>query len=172
VKDNALADREELQILWSLYGEYSETARKPVGSLKPQVAALCCAIDLAKLTSLPPLESTREMLIQAIEKNRKKLDEVSLEQIAKLWSPDQIKSFTPSESELRDLVKAFPALFPLTWTCLRIQESGVTTGWHDEFRMKTGFSASLPYAPRAIARQIFDEYTARRICSKVPLGMG
>jgi hypothetical protein len=161
----ASSDREELDVLWWLFGNYSTGAKKHLNALKPHEAALCAGTEVADLTRVPSYEGVREMASKAAETNRKSesLKPARLELIVKQWNDSEMKSLIPKEDQAQALVKAYPSLFPLTWLASRIVESGVKTGWADEFEKKTGIDTSNEFGPATVARQVFDERVAQRI---------
>jgi hypothetical protein len=168
LQSQAESDREELEILWWLYGDYSKTAKKHLKLLNSFEAALCAGTELADITSVPPVESVREMLIKAVGGNRtrKTLKPARLNAIVKHWNDTMMKSLMPEDNGVQALVNEYPALFPLTWLVSRIIDSGVKTAWSDEFEKKTAIQLSFELAPETIARQVFNERVAQHICAR------
>jgi hypothetical protein len=56
----------------------------------------------------------------------------------------------------------YPAIFPLTWLCRRLQDSQGATGWAQEFEAKTRLDPAEKLDPNAIAVQAFRERIAQR----------
>lgn len=169
LENQARSDREELDVLWWLYGNYSAVAHRHLNSLKPYEAALCAGLEVADLTKVPSCESVRQMVAKAAEANRKSesLKSSRLESIVRQWNEPEMKSLAPQESEAQAFVKTYPTLVPLTWLVSRIVESGVKTGWADEFEKKTGIELSSEFGPTVIAKQVFDERVAQRIHQEI-----
>ena len=164
LENQAAHDREELNVMWWLYGNYSKVAQKQISSLRPYEAAFCAAKEIADLTQAPSYESVRQMVIKATEANRKteSLKASRLDLIVKQWNESEMRSLIP-ESDGQDFVRSCPAVVPLTWLVARIIDSGVKNNWADEFEKKTGISQSSEFTPGAIARQVFNERMTQRI---------
>jgi hypothetical protein len=160
------ADREELDVLWWLYNGFSETVNQPLITLSPAIAAICCGAEVADKVLIPPLESVRQMVLQATEKGRKEsgLSAVPLTEMAAQWKDEILSTLIPSSTGFQEIIKRFPPLFPLSWLCLRLQESQGSSGWSQEFKLKTSISASQSWEPKKIAAQAFNERIAQREC--------
>ena len=167
LEQNAAMDREELDVLWWLYNGFSETVDQPLIALAPGAAALCCAAEVVNRVISPPLETVRQMVLHASEKGRKKseLSALPLEQIVGQWEDRIWNLLAPTDADLGQLAQDFPALFPLSWLCLRLRDSQGTSGWNQEFTLKTGLDPTQSYRPAKIAFQAFNERVAQRIYS-------
>lgn len=167
LEQNAAMDREELDVLWWLHNGFSETVDQPLVALAPGVAALCCGAEVANQVITPPLETVRQMVLHASEKGREKseLSELPLEQMVGQWEDRIWNLLAPTDSDLRQVAQDFPALFPLSWLCLRLRDSQGTSGWNQEFTLKTGLDPTQSYRPGRIAFQAFNERVAQRIYS-------
>jgi hypothetical protein len=62
VSENMLVDREELQLLWWVFGRHSSSLRKPFTELVPGDAAFASAVEVGKSVLLPPMPATRDFL--------------------------------------------------------------------------------------------------------------
>lgn len=164
----AAADREELQVLSWLYNNYAETVGKPIAGLDPFEAALCCGLEIADLVSVPPLEGARQMVADAASKNRKRtgLKKITLAEVMGKLSHESKQGILPIDRIVRKLAQRYASLFPISWVCLRINDSGSPTGWEEEFRNKVGFAATESYSPEEIAGQVFSERIAQRKCEE------
>lgn len=160
----AAVDREELQVLSWLYNSYAETVSKPVAGLDPFEAALCCGLEIADLITIPPLEGVGQIVADAVSKNRKKADlkKISLSDVVGKFSQESNQAMLPADADVRNLVQQYASLFPVSWICLRVNDSGSPTGWEEEFRTKVGFQATKSFTPEEVARQIFNERVAQR----------
>lgn len=160
------ADREELDVLWWLYNGFSEIVNQPLIALSPAIAAICCGAEIADKVLLPPLESVRQMVLQATERGRKRsaLVAVPLTEIAAEWKEKILSTLIPTNTGPQEIIKRFPPLFPLSWLCSRLQESQGSPGWSQEFKLKTGIPASQSCEPGKIAMQAFNERIAQRVC--------
>ncbi len=167
LQEQAAQDREELQVLWWLYNNFSEIEKKPLSTLRPFEAALCCGVELGDLVRIPSLEGVRQMVKDAVTKNRNKkgLQKASLSNLIGQWTSTEKHYLVPKETESLNIVNQFPSLLPLTWICSRLINSGTTTGWEEEFEIKTGFSATENFDCETISVQVFNERIAQRISS-------
>jgi hypothetical protein len=108
------------------------------------------------------------MVADAVVRNRKKQDlkRITLVNVIEKLSRESKDALLSVDSDTRKLVQRFASLFPISWICLRISESGSTTGWEEEFQNKAGFSTTETYGPEVIARQVFNERVAQRECAR------
>jgi GTPase-associated system-like protein len=167
LEQQAAVDREELQVLSWLHNNYAETVGKSIADLDPFEAAMCCGIEVADMVRIPPIEGIRQMVADAVVRNRKKPDlkKITLVEVIEQLSRESQGALLSVDANVRKLVQRFAPLFPMSWICLRIGDSGSPTGWEEEFQNKAGFPATENYAPEVIARQVFNERVAQRECA-------
>lgn len=158
-------EREELDILWWLYNDFSERLSKPLTALGAGSAAICCGIEVADRVICPPLDSVRHMVAHAVEKGRNAPDsaETTLEQTVGQWEAGIYNLLVPATAEMQEFVRGFPILFPLTWLALRLHESQGSPTWHQEFESKTSISPKKSYRPAMISVQAFNESVALKM---------
>ncbi len=168
LRQEADVNREELDVLWWLYNGFSRTFDRPVVGLPSGVAALCCGAELADRVITPPLNNIRQMVLQAIDKKRKKseLSAQPLEKMVGQWDDKTWNLLAPSDTGLGQLTQDFPAVLPLSWLCLRLSQSQGAPGWNEEFKLKTGLDPARTYTPAELALQAFNERVAQRIYSE------
>jgi GTPase-associated system helical domain len=159
------ADREELDVLWWLYNGFSEEMKLALVDLKPSEAAICCGVEVADIVLPPPIDSIPSMAMQAIVKGRKKADLVTkpFNEMVREWREGIAELLAPSDGDLMEMVRGYPAILPLSWLCLRLSESEGTSEWEKEFEKKTGISPSLHYEPTRVAVQALNERVSQRI---------
>jgi len=58
-------------------------------------------------------------------------------------------------------------LLPLSWLCLRLQESQGASGWEAELQSKTGLAADHELTPGELAAQVFLERQAQRVYQSI-----
>ena len=104
LENQARNDREEVNVMWWLYGNYSEIAQKPISDLKPYEAAFCAGREVADLTQAPSYESVRQMVVKAAQGNRKavSLKPTRLDLIVKQWNESEMKSMIPEQTAVQD----------------------------------------------------------------------
>lgn len=165
LEEQAASDREELQVLSWLYNNYSVTLGKSLGKLDPYETALCAGAEVGDLVRTPALDGIQNMVIEAVERitQKKKNKNLSLREIVKQWTDKGMSTLQPSDTNIQTIVRQFPPLFPLTWLCMRLLESGAHVGWEEEFNLKTGLDSAENYDPQTITKQVFNERVAQRI---------
>src|ERR1019366_5213776 len=60
------ADREELEVLWWVYGGHSQTTGELLSKMKLGAAILCCGAEIADRVLVPPLSSTRDIVRRVV----------------------------------------------------------------------------------------------------------
>lgn len=156
VDRNALIDREELELMWWSYGLYSPTFRSEYATLAPPISVIAAAIEAARTAILPPTESTRHVLKLSI--NRLPKSEETIGTLLKHVA--DVKRLAPTKDS-RELVRAWPQLFPLTWWLARIDESDGTVSLA-EFKSKALIDPAIYSSGMPVAMQLLDEETALR----------
>jgi hypothetical protein len=160
------ADREELEVLWWVYGGHSQTTGELLSKMKLGAAILCCGAEIADRVLVPPLSSTRDIVRRVVETSRKPTEQSdkALTDLVKSWEPSVLPAFAPPRGTAdQALASSRPGLLPLTWLSLRLIESGATVAWEPEFTSKTKLSSDHTARPAAWAEQIYWERVARRI---------
>jgi hypothetical protein len=157
--------REELEVLWWFFSRFSRHAGKSVQEVSAGAAAMCCGVELAERTVLPPLVSTRYMVRRAVEDGRKKgqLSAKTLVDVVAEWTTPIAGILAPKGNVSEEIASEYPWLLPLSWLSSRLMESGIRSGWESEFELKTGVPASTSLSPCDWAVQAFNERIAQRI---------
>jgi hypothetical protein len=158
-------DRDELEVLWWLYNDTSATFSKNLSDLTAFDVALASSLELVDRALCPAPASLKIIIHGLVARANKKAKPPSktLKAIVGGWSPDIFATFSPQDDDVRAVAVACPKVLPLTWIASKITQSGVITGWEQEFEARTGLSASRKLAPEAIAEQVFAERTAQRL---------
>ena len=159
VEKNVRADREELQILWWVFGAFSKLVAKPFRELDPATRALVAAAELAEISVLPPTIASSQFLAAVIREE----GHFSLRQFVSTSPEVVMRRFSPSAGQVAETVRSHPTLLPLTWVLNRKLDSGVPDGWEAEFQQKTGMSADQERSLSDWSRQAFDECVALRL---------
>ncbi len=164
IEQQALVDREELEILWWAQNGISKKLRQQFVDLPPAKAAIYAGLEVAKMAILPPLHNLVAVVEKVVAKGRKPND-IKARQLGQLVDRKQIDMWAqlaPTDKETKYLVGSFPSLFPLSYLGMRLQESRGAAGWEDEFLKRTGISVDQTFTPAQIAQQVFREQIALR----------
>lgn len=165
IQQAAKADRDELEVLWWLYGRFSETHGKPITKLTSFEAAIATASELVDRSLTPAHPSLRTMIVDATVSGRSKasVKPKELNAIVSKWRENDMMLLGPTTNNVTDFSRDFPKLLPLSWLAVKCMESGVNTGWESEFEMKSRLDAKLSVSPELIASQAFTERAAQRL---------
>jgi hypothetical protein len=155
-KAQALIDREEIETLWWMFGAFSETERKPFSELQPGVAAFAAGRELAQRSLIPPSQAAAAMIDRVVGSGRKPrtLAPVALQDIATKWTSSARDSFVPADEKASSVVSRCPSLFPVSWACRRLRDSG---DLGKDFASMTGITAEISVPPAEWGAQVFRE---------------
>jgi hypothetical protein len=164
IQQQASADREELEILWWLYDGFSANRGEGLRTLKPAIAAAYCGVEMADRATVPVLSSIREMVVQATTKHRPstEIEPKTLEELIGDWDAQVSALIVPQNATVRDLVRNYPSLLPLSWLCWRLNETNHSPGWNADFEARSSVRLSGLYAPADLAVQVFNERAAQK----------
>jgi hypothetical protein len=156
-------DREEIDVLWWMFGGASITTGKPMAEMAAGAAALCCGAELGSQCLVPPSPAFEAMVRRAYETGRKpdEMSKKSLTSVAADWHGQLASVLVPDEAT-RALARKYPLLFPLSWLCDRLLSSMGARGWADEFKRMTNMSPSHVLPPASWAVQALRERVACR----------
>ena len=106
-------DREEINILWWMFGGVSTTTGQQFAEMPVGAAALCCGAELGNQCLPPPTVSHEAMIRRAYEAGRKSADltERKIESIAASWTAP-IESVLVPDEEDRTLAMKLPCALP------------------------------------------------------------
>jgi hypothetical protein len=152
----AVIDREEIEILWWMFGEFSETEQMPFSKLQPAVAAFAAGRELAQRSLIPPPQAAAAMIQRIVGSGRKPaaLGPVALQDIATKWTPSARDSFVPTDGEGSSAISHCPSLFPVSCACRRLREFG---DLGKDFASVTGITAEVCVSPAEWGAQVFRE---------------
>ena len=159
IEQNVRADREELEILWWVFGGYSATMGKQFAALDLSERVVASANELANLVVTPPTRGSQQFLNAVLKEN----GSLSLRQLIEPCHPALLESMTASRAETSEVLSGHPSLLPMTWLSCRRLDSGMSTGWEDEFERKTHISVTNERTASNWAAQIFNERIAARL---------
>lgn len=159
VNKNLRADREELEILWYVFGDYSATLDAPLRSLDVPQRIFASASELAELVILPPGKGSTQFLHKTIKEDR----QLTLRHLIEPCTPPLFESVARRRTASATVLTHHPALLPLTWLSCRRIDSNLAAGWETEFEQKTHISVSDERTAWNWAAQVFNECVAARL---------
>ncbi|MGH9427110.1 MAG: GTPase-associated system all-helical protein GASH, partial [Terriglobia bacterium] len=152
-------DREELQILWWVFGCHSTTVDKPFHAIDVCQRAIAAGSELAELVIVPPARGSSQFLHAVLKEDR----QLTLRQLIEPCGPDVLQSVARRSGEVDPVLKAHPSLLPLMWLSVRRIESGMASGWEAECEQRTHVSPNEDRAASTWAVQVFNECVAARL---------
>ena len=159
VDRNLRADREELQILWWVFGGNSMRLGKQFQGLDLSQRVLASATELADLVIAPPMKGSNQFLNAVLKEDRP----LTLRRLIEPCTSVLLESFAQHRAETSVVLSGHPALLPLTWLSCRRLDSGMAVGWEVEFEQKTHISDSDERAASSWAAQVFNECVAAKL---------
>lgn len=159
VEQNFRADREELDILWWVFGGYSAKTGKQFSTLALSQRVVASVAELADLVMVPPVAGSQQFLNAVIKEDGL----LNLRQLIDPCSTALLESMTSQRVPTSGILSSHPALLPIIWLSCRKLDSGMSTGWEAEFELKTHISATDKRAASNWAAQIFNECIAARL---------
>jgi hypothetical protein len=146
--------REETQMLWWLFGEYSRTLNRNFGAFPPGQAAIIAGIDLGDLTIVSKLSpvAAPAMLERVLRLARKeKTQQKSLAAAIDGIAPADLKA-------LKTFGKGQPPrIFPIMTAIEKAKENGPRS-WHGAFENATSLEAKTGFEPLELATQVYYEH--------------
>lgn len=152
-------DKEELNVFWWLYRDYSDIKEEQLSSLSPEEICLCAPKEIAELLSLPAPNSVRHVLSRLVAKSK---SEISLDKLVAKWS-EKSRSAIGSYS---DLPSKYPRVFPVAWLCWRWSGKKLPSTWKEEFQEATGLDVNAAKTLKDWSAHIFDEIVALKMVTE------
>ncbi|WP_433972818.1 GTPase-associated system all-helical protein GASH [Tunturiibacter lichenicola] len=166
-KAQAIVDREEIETLWWMFGAFSEIEQKPFSKVEPAaVAALAAGRELAQRSLIPPSSAAPAMIERMVGSDRKPetLAPATLQDIASKWPSSSRASFVSAQEKANAIISRCPSLFPVSWACRRLQDSG---DFGKDFALTTGITADVSLSPAEWGAQVFREAILSRFLTGV-----
>jgi len=159
------SDREELEVMWWLYNGYSDRLGKQIKSASPLLAATAIGRELADRVAPPATVGLNELVTQAALRDRpaaqvkaKPIDRI----VAELGEAGR-KLLVPGAEHVRKFARETGMLLPMSWLCVRLEESQGASGWEAELLSNTALASDRELAPGELAAQFFAERQAQRV---------
>lgn len=159
------SDREELEVMWWLHNGYSERLGIQVKSATPHLAAIAVGTELADRIAPPATIGLTGLVAQSAVRDRPttQLKAKNIGKIVTELGEVGRKLLLPSAENVRKFVRSTGMLLPLSWVCLRLEESQGVGGWEAELQSKTGLASDHEMTPAELAAQVFAERQAQRV---------
>ena len=159
------SDREELDVMWWLYNGYSEHLSMQVKSATPHLAAMAIGTELADKITPPATIGLTGMVAQAAVRDRSapQIKAKALRKIVTELGDAGRKLLLPSADNVRTFVRENGVLLPLSWLCLRLEDSQGANGWEAELQSKTRLLSDHEMTSAELATQVFAERQAQRV---------
>jgi hypothetical protein len=159
------SDREELEVMWWLYNGYSDRLGKQLKPTTLLLAATAIGCEIADRVAPPATVGLNELVAQAAVRDRTaaQIKAKSIDKIVAELGDAGRKLLLPGAEHVRKFARSTGPLLPLTWLCVRLEESQGASGWEAELQSKTGLTADRELAPNELAAQVFAERQAQRV---------
>jgi hypothetical protein len=163
ISANEDIDREELDTLWWAFNGVLQKTEEIFADIPIATAALRAGVELADTVLTPPLPNTRFLLRRVLSTGRVTADLVQrpLRGLISEWDKVASADLVPDNPKTVELVRANPAILPLSWLCLRIAETDSNS--LSDFKKATGWDPATKTTPATLAFQAFNERIAQRI---------
>ena len=149
---NARYQREESQILWWLFGEYSRSLDKPFSAFRPAQAALIGGVELAALTDASELgpvaaSAVLERILRIAKRDNKAQPVTLIAAVDGLGANlDSINAPAPVRAEICPILTAIA------------KASAIGNGaWAAAFNKTTGMATDTEFEPIDLAVQVYRE---------------
>ncbi len=162
VDRNLRVDREELEILWYVFGGRSTTLEKPFHAIDISQRILASGSELAEIVIVPPVMGSAQFLHAILKDDRP----LTLRHLIDPCNSVLLESIARRRAATTEVLMGHPALLPLTWLSCRRLDSGMASGWEGEFEQKTHISAGDERTASNWATQVFNECIATRLLAE------
>ncbi len=121
LRENAIRDREELDLLWWALSDFSETLSRPLSALPPVLRAITGALEISKIMRRLPTESHKQLVIRQIEDT----EAMSFEAILADLGEDRAKlaGIHSGSKIVSDLPRVFPLLSAIATNDRKVDSS-------------------------------------------------
>jgi len=159
IEANEAVTREELDTLWWAFNGMSTGAGSAFVDMPPGLVALDSATELADLVLVPPLPNTQFLLSRVLKVGRQAqdLEDKNLKDLLGQWDTEAARRYVIDDEQVTALVQHNPAVFPLSWVCLRIAEGA---SFLSDMKKATGWDPAGKIRPDRLAFQAFQEKVA------------
>lgn len=159
VTSRANADREELDVLWWVFGGRSARTGERFESMADGDRALVAAVELSDRMLMPPIPTAQHLLGSLVSDATQISLATLIEQVQKATLAELVKQ----KAGVATVLESHPSLLPLSSLATRLLASDLSPGWKPEFEKKTKLTADAPAALGDWARQVFAECVAQRL---------
>jgi len=107
LRENAIRDREETDLLWWVLSDYSETFKRPFSALSPELRAITGAVEISRLMRRLPTESVKHLALRHVPET----DPTTFSALVASLGTERSK--LASMHSQTEIVSLFPRVFPL-----------------------------------------------------------
>jgi hypothetical protein len=159
ITSNAAADREELDVLWWVFGGRSARTGERFQSMTDGERVFNAAIELSDRMLMPPISTAQQLLSSLVSDQ----SQVSLTNLVGQVTKETLIALVEKKKGVETVLESQPCILPLSWLATRLLASDFSPGWQHEFEKKTKLKADTPAVPGDWARQVFAESVAQRL---------
>ena len=156
---NTNADREELDVLWWVFGGRSARTGERFESMADGERAFVAPIELSARMLMPPIPTAQHLLGALVSSETK----LSLTQVIGQCQGETLTQLVRQKSAIETVLESHSSLLPLTWLASRLVASDLSSGWQPELEKKTHLKVDIPVTLGDWARQVFAECVAQRL---------
>jgi len=159
VTSNSRADREELEILWWVFGGRSVRTGERFESMADGERAVVAAIELSDRMLMPPIPTAQHLLGSLVADEAP----LSLATLVEQLRKETLSELVQKKSGVDSVLESHPLLMPLSWLATRLLASDLSPGWQPEFEKKTKLKANVPITLGQWTHQAFAECVVQRL---------
>lgn len=131
--------------------------------MPPGLVALDSAAELSGLVLVPPLPNTAFLLSRLLKVARQAedLEDQNLKDLLGQWDKVAAERYLTGDEQVTAFVQSNPAVFPLSWVCLRLIEGA---SFVSDMKKATGWDPAGKIRPDRLSFQAFQEKVALQLC--------
>lgn len=108
LRSNASLDREELDLLWWVLGDWSRLLDERISTMAPAIAAVTCGIEIGSLLHKLPATAHKHLVLRNVADDTLPL---SLSELVEMFGTRKDRLLAPVAD--KQLLSDYPAVFPL-----------------------------------------------------------
>lgn len=125
LRSNAELDREELDLLWWVIGDWSRLLDEPISAMAPEIAVVTCGIEIGYLLHKMPTEAHKHLVLRNVPSD---VPPLSIPNLAEMFESRKDRLLSPLTD--KRWLSEYPEVFPL----LHGLQKGRLNGGGDEKR--------------------------------------
>lgn len=156
---NMEADREEVEVLWWVFGARCSRTGDRFDAMPDGERALVAATELSERMLMPPIATSAHLLASLVPE----APSLSAAQLVPQLSKGALSAFLRRRKSASSVLNAHAALLPTTWLSARLIDSELSPGWEAEFEKKTHIRSDRALPLATWSRQFFAECVAQEL---------